>query len=344
MNRPRVRVGIVGAGWVAAARHIPSYRRHPDATVVAIYDHGAGHAERAAAELGIPHAYSNLECFLDDNIDVVSICTPPWAHAEIAIAALRRGCHVFTEKPMAMNEGEALDMADAARTSNRLLCVSHNFLFSRAVSQADGWLRSSDVNYGFALQLSSLRRRLPSWYEDLPGGLLMDEVPHLLYTLQHFLGPLKLDDVRGVGRTDGGGFPTVAEIRVAGTNGPGQITTVLASPVSEWHVGLICDDIAVDLDLFRDIAVRVRSDNTHEASDILRTSASAMWSHSRGFAASGARYVAKRQFWGHDEIIRRFVDAVLGRGDVPVRTEDAISVVQLSDEILSAMGAPRTTA
>jgi predicted dehydrogenase len=332
-----VRVGIVGTGWVATARHVPSYRTHPQAEVAAVYDRNPDRARTVAADLRIPRWFADLDGFLAADLDVVSICTPPTVHAELARAALGAGRHVLAEKPMAMNRAEAESMAEAARTSGRLLCVAHNFLFSRAVATADRFLAGRPVRYAAGLQLSSLRRRLPSWYAELPGGLLQDECPHLLYTLARFLGPLELDHVRAT--TDPAtGLPATAEILLQGRSGRGQVTMVFGTPVSEWHIGLVTADRVVDLDLFRDIAVRARSDRAHKPLDILRTSTRAVLDHARGFAGSGARYVSGRLFWGHDELIRRFVDAVLGRGPVPVPLDDALAVVRLTDAVLAGLG------
>lgn len=332
---------MVGTGWSATVRHIPSYRRHPEAEVAVVYDRRPERARAVAEQLSVPLAVSSLAELLDQDLDVVSICTPPWTHAEIAAAALERGVHVFTEKPMAMDEAEATSMVDAARRAGRLLCVSHNFLFSRAVQRADRALAHDGVGYAFGMQLSSLRRRLPVWYEELPGGLLLDESPHMLYTMQHFLGPLQLEGARATWDRESG-LPRTADIWVKGASGPGQVSMVFDTPLSEWHVGLVGRERAVDLDLFRDIAVCVGSDGAHKPLDILRTSSRAVFDHSRGFVTSGARYAARQLFWGHDVIIGRFVDAVLGRCPVPVPPEESVAVVRLTDAILDELGVKRT--
>lgn len=334
---PKASVGVLGTGWVATARHIPSYRRHPDAEVVAVYDRNPERGRQTAEALGIPRAVSSEQEFFQLDLDIVSVCTPPWTHAALACAALESGKHVFTEKPMAMNAAEAAAMVDAARSSGRLLCVSHNFLFSRAVQKADRLLGDNgEVSYVFGVQLSSLARRLPSWYTELPAGLLLDESPHMLYTLQHFLGPLQLDGVRAT-MNPASGLPATAEIRVRGISGIGQVTMLFETPVSEWHVGVVGRRRAIDLDLFRDIVVSVTSDAAHKPIDILRTSSRVVGGHALGFATSGARYVSKRLFWGHDVIIGRFIDATLGRGPVPVSDDESVGIVRLTDAILAEL-------
>jgi predicted dehydrogenase len=328
----------MGTGWVATARHIPAFRSHPDVEITSVFDRKIEKAEATAKRFHVPHWSASEREFLDQELDVVTICTPPWTHAELACAAFDRGLHVFTEKPMAMNVADAEAMLAAADRAQRLLCVSHNFLFSRSVAQADRLLNgdSSSLQYGFGMQLSSSMRRLPDWYQKLPGGLFLDESPHMIYTLQHFLGELQLESCRATWNSTTR-LPKSIDIQLRGVRATGQLNMLFEAPVSEWHVGLVSRTRAMDLDLFRDIIVSVKSDGGHKPADILRTSFRAIRDHVAGFVQSGARYSTHRLYWGHDVIIRKFIDATLGRGPVPVDPKESVGVVRLTDEILVAL-------
>src|SRR5438105_8739782 len=315
-KRTRVKVGVIGTGWVAKARHVPAFRRHPNVDIVAVYDRNPDTAKRVAQEWRVPRSFSDQREFFSQDLDAVTICTPPWTHAELTCKAFERGLHVFTEKPMAMNAGDAEAMISASLKAERLLCVSHNFLFSRSVRQADHLLaKDSGVQYALGLQLSSYRRRLPDWYQELPGGLMLDESPHMIYTLQHFIGTLTLDSCRATWSSKTG-IPASVEIQVSGTRAKGQITMLFDTPVSEWHIALVGRERVIDLDLFRDIAISLKSDKTHKPLDILRTSLRAARGHAAGFLTSGTKYAFGRLYWGHDVIIGGFVDASLGRRQV----------------------------
>jgi predicted dehydrogenase len=332
------RVGVLGSGWVANQRYLPVLASRQDADVVALYDRNLGRAQESARRHGVPVATDDLEEFFAQDPAAVTICSSPWSHAELALASFDRRCHVLTEKPMAMNGDEALRMAAAAEASDRVLCVSHNFIFSHAVRRADVVLQGGGhPRFVLGMQLSSDRRRLPAWHENLPGGLLFDEIPHLLYMMQHYLGRIALDSVRVSGRSDRG-HPVTTEILLKGVHGPGQATIISAAPVSEWHVTIIAPHRVVDLDLFRDIAIDVPADNAHRASDILKTSARAVAGHLWGFARSGSRLTTSRLYWGHDVLIGRFLDAAMGTAQSPVSIEDALSVVAVTDDILAAIG------
>ncbi len=333
-----VRVGLAGAGWVMGARHLPSFQGHPDVEIAAVYDRRAERAAHLASTAGerVP-SYDNLDKFLAEGLDLVSVATSPWSHRDVAVAALEAGAHVFTEKPMAMDSVEAQSMVAAATEAERLLCVSHNFLFSRSLREADRRLAGTPVDYAAGLQLSSEARRLPEWYRELPGGLMFDEMPHMLYSLNHYLGgSLEAEHVRA--SFDADGHPRTVELLLRGRTGQGQITMVFCAPVSEWHLMLSTRERLVSLDLFRDIAINLSPDGAHKAKDIARTSASLLSGHVGGFLKAGSRLVRKRQFWGHEVVIPQFVEATLGRAPVPVPVEDALSVVRVTDQVLAELG------
>ena len=331
-----LRVGIIGTGWVARDRHIPSFQSIPGVEVVGVYDRNPDRARAVADQFGIDLVARERDELLAAQLDAVSIATSPWSHARHARAALQAGAHVFCEKPMALSEAEANSMAEAAIEAGRVLTISHNFNFARSTQRAREFLGlDPDLLYASAVQLSSERRRLPTWYRDLPGGLLFDEAPHLLYTLRQWCGPLTLRTATATWRADG--HPAVVEALFSGRT-PARATMIFGAPLSEWHVTLVGRHRVVDLDLFRDIAIRVRADGEHHAADIARTSARAVLDHVSGFAGSGVEMVRGRLRWGHDALIAAFVAAAQGRRDNPIPLSDALDVVRTTDSLLSAIG------
>lgn len=83
-----LRVGILGAGWVAGDRHAPVYRRLPHTQVVAVCDRRPDRARAFAQRHGIACATDSLRGLLALDLDLVSICSSPFAHRDEAIAAL----------------------------------------------------------------------------------------------------------------------------------------------------------------------------------------------------------------------------------------------------------------
>ncbi len=331
---------MLGAGWVATDRHIPSLTRHDGAHLVAVYDHTI---ERAvAAAVPGAHATDDLDELLSLDLDAVFVCTPPWSHAELSIRALERGSHVFCEKPMAMDVAEARAMVEAAEAADRLLCVSHNFLWSTSMRRARAALaRAGDLRYVSATQWSSDARRLPTWADRLPGGLLFDELPHMIYVVEDLLGsPLVVDDVRAAwgGRVS---EPQSCEVRLTGRDAAAQLVVVFGAPISEWHVTSVAERSVVDVDLFRDVMISSGSDGGHTATEVLAASTRAAAQHFVGFASSGVRQARGRQFWGHDALIGEFLEAIVSGGVSPVPPRQALAVMSNVAEVVGAIGPRR---
>jgi scyllo-inositol 2-dehydrogenase (NADP+) len=341
-------VGVIGAGWVASARHIPSYLRDSRVRVEALLDPVPERAEEVACRHRIPHTYHELPDFLGHKLDVVSICTPPWTHAPLAIAALRRGCHVLVEKPMAMSAEEASQMIEAAREGGASLCIAHNFLFSRSMSKALLLLESGqvgDVQHAIALQLSSPQRRLPAWYPDLPGGLFFDEAPHMVYLLRRFLGDLSVRQAWGQEAPPGMDQRLDrVEARLGGTRGGAELSMSFRSPVSEWLLTVVGTRLVLVLDIFRDILVVQKPDGTHGTGDVLKSSLRAFWQAAAGFATSGALFSTGRLLYGHETLVRRFLDSVVDGAPLPVTPEEGMAVVQTMESILEQAGPQREQA
>ena len=116
----KIRVGIVGAGGMAAY-HVPGFKQ-AGAEVIAVADPNRAAAERCAKAQGIARIYASAEEMLaGERLDAVSVITPNRFHAPVVLAALKAGCHVFCEKPPAMNARETLTMAKAAAKAKRRL-------------------------------------------------------------------------------------------------------------------------------------------------------------------------------------------------------------------------------
>jgi predicted dehydrogenase len=124
-----VRIGIVGAGF-ARTTQIPAFKNCEGARVVAIASRHRENAESLAKEFGIEHVANDWrELVARDDVDLVSIVTPPATHCEITLAALDNNKHVLCEKPMAMNAGEARRMTERAREAGVLALIDHELRF-----------------------------------------------------------------------------------------------------------------------------------------------------------------------------------------------------------------------
>lgn len=340
-SEPAIGVVCVGAGWVTGERHVPALRADPRVRVVGVVDRDRARAEAMARKAGAPYAGTSLAEDWVAEAAAVTVGAPPLVHADLAGSALERGLHCLCEKPLALPAGAARDLAARAREAGRVLAVVHNFQFARSavrlfdlVDRGDlGELRSVR-----GIQLSNPRRRLPSWYAALPGGLFTDEAPHLLYLLRRFLGRLEPRVVDG--RVEDGEVAaieaTFAHERIWAT-----LSMDFRASVSEWQLVVTGDRATAALDVFRDVLVVAPNDGAHRGREILRTSARLVGGHLAGTVSSGARLLVRRLHYGNDAVVRRFCDAIEGDASAlsGIGAEDGIEVVAALEELRGRLGA-----
>lgn len=115
MSPKKLKWGILGCAGIAKRSVIPGVQNSGLNEVHAIASRDLDKAKKTAEELNIPVAYGSYEELLQDpSIDVVYIPLPNHLHKEWTIRAAKAGKHILCEKPLALNEAEATDMAEAA--------------------------------------------------------------------------------------------------------------------------------------------------------------------------------------------------------------------------------------
>jgi predicted dehydrogenase len=137
--------------------------------------------------------YTNIDEMLRAGLDIVDICTPPAAHKDVALKAMQAGHHVLVEKPMALTPAECDDLVDATQRHGVRLSVIHNMLFYPSVRKALADVRDGRIGdlQGVQLLLANPRSAYldkPGWVHNLPGGLVGESGPHLVYLCQAFIG------------------------------------------------------------------------------------------------------------------------------------------------------------
>jgi len=120
-----IHVAVIGAGAISPA-HIQAYLEFPQqCKIVAVCDIYPEKAKQRIEEYKLQaEAYADYKELLSrGDIDLVSVCTPPYTHAETAVAFLNAGKHVIVEKPMASSLEECDAMNEAAERSGKTLSV-----------------------------------------------------------------------------------------------------------------------------------------------------------------------------------------------------------------------------
>lgn len=176
----KVRVGIVGTGWISEA-HIYSYLNQPDVEIVAGADLIEGKAEALFKQYGIEaKCYLSHKEMLDDEslkLDAVSICTYNRTHAECAIYALKKGVNVLLEKPMCVTLEEALAIRKAEKESGKVISIGFQPRMDENMKMIKKIVESGQLGKVYYIQTGGGRRRgIPTpfgttFIEDATAGL-----------------------------------------------------------------------------------------------------------------------------------------------------------------------------
>jgi predicted dehydrogenase len=120
----KLKIGVVGAGLIGQVEHIPNLLRLGQYfELIGVVD--ASPMMRAELQSRGFATYSTYEQLLDKDLDAVLVAAPDQYHAQITLAALRRGKHVFCEKPLCFSVGEAEEIAAARRAAGKVVQVGY---------------------------------------------------------------------------------------------------------------------------------------------------------------------------------------------------------------------------
>ena len=120
----KLRIGIIGTGGISNV-HMGGYKANPErCEVVAVCDLDAEKVKAYAEKYGVPAYYTDYsEMLAKEHLDAVSVCTWNASHKGAAIAALKAGCKVICEKPMAMSAEEGEEMLRVSKETGNLLML-----------------------------------------------------------------------------------------------------------------------------------------------------------------------------------------------------------------------------
>ncbi len=140
------RLAVVGVGWWATFNHIPTVQADDHADLVALCDLDVERLDIAGERFGIEARYTDLDDMLArENLDGVMVSTPHVAHVEPAVAALRAGCHVLVEKPMATRAADGHAIREAAERAGREVLVPTAMNFTGVTEKAARFVRDGRI-------------------------------------------------------------------------------------------------------------------------------------------------------------------------------------------------------
>jgi predicted dehydrogenase len=197
--------GRLGETHVAALAHLRDRGLDVDgrrvAVVPALYGRNADRVRALAEKYAVERTSTRLEELLDaPDVSVVDNCLSNNLHYAPLLQAVGNGKHVFSEKPLTIELGEAARLLDAARAAGVQHGVIQNMRFNAGPRRARalieqgllGRVFSANVLFGYMVPQTVLNR--PSWFykkEEAGGGVVEDMMAHFFDLLRTLVGPIQ---------------------------------------------------------------------------------------------------------------------------------------------------------
>ena len=223
-------VGIIGAGNVSG-QYLPSLLSYPDLVVRGIADLDVQRAKDQADSYRIPFAGSVADVLALPDIELIVNLTVPAAHAEVALAAIESGHHVWGEKPLTGDRASARSVLDAAGAAGLMVGNAPDTILGAGIQRSQRLLADGVIGEPQTV-LTLMQGPGPERWHPRPqflfakgAGPLFDIGPYYLTTLVQLLGPIasvsaaghraRAERVIGTGPDAGVSFPVEVDTHVS---------------------------------------------------------------------------------------------------------------------------------
>jgi predicted dehydrogenase len=196
-----MRIGVVGAGKIGSMR-VQTVKENSETELAAVLDINPALAEQAVAGTSAP-ALTELNAFLESQMDAVVVSTPPHLHEDACIGAFEQGRHVLCEKPLSNSVAACRRIVDAAIAANKILAVGFNLRYYPFVKFVRRAVDSGAIGKVDHIRVfgghDGLHNFSGDWQYKMPesgGGAMMDIGIHMSDLARYFLG--EITEVSGV--------------------------------------------------------------------------------------------------------------------------------------------------
>lgn len=187
-----LRVGLIGCGNISNI-YFENAKKFKAIDIVACADLDRSRAEEKAEQHNI-QAYTVEELLDDENIDIVLNLTIPAAHSEVALAALEKGKHVYTEKPLSISLEEGKKVIDLAKEKGLKVGGAPDTFLGGGIQTSlkliqDGWIGRPVAATAFFMSNGVEQwHPNPDFFYQTGGGPMFDMGPYYLTALVSILG------------------------------------------------------------------------------------------------------------------------------------------------------------
>ena len=222
------KLAIIGCGGIGRY-HLDHFVNFKDIKLAGFCDLIPGRAEEFVKIAGSGTAYTDyVEMYDAINPDCVFICIPPYKHGAIELETIKRGIHMFVEKPVSLCMDMALEIRDKIAEKNLIAASGFQCRYDNINENALDFIRQNPIVVAEGSRVGGVPE-VDWWrHKDLSGGQLVEQTVHQFDILRYLLG--EVDTVYSVARR---GFITPAEW-------VGYDTDDVTTTVMTFKNGLVC--------------------------------------------------------------------------------------------------------
>ncbi len=190
-----LKIGIIGAGGISQASHIPNLGKIKGVKVECISDVNKEKLNYVSDKFDIPKKFIDWEKMLDEDIDAVVISSPNFYHSIQAIKSMEKGKHVLCEKPICLTVKEAEEIFETVEKTKKIFMGAFPRRFLGETVILKKLINEGYFGEIYYIKASYLRKRgipgLGSWFTNKKlagGGPIMDVGVHMIDMVVYLAG------------------------------------------------------------------------------------------------------------------------------------------------------------
>ncbi|MFX0137761.1 MAG: Gfo/Idh/MocA family protein [Candidatus Hodarchaeota archaeon] len=342
-------VGVVGAG-LAGKGHIRMLKRIKKVKIQTICDVNYDISSKVAREYDIPTYYTDFVSMLnEEELDFITVCTPPETHVPISIEAIKSGVNVLIEKPLTETTKEAQVILDALEYHNNVkVGVVHNLLFSRVVQKIRNMFKNGEIGRLLNLMiiqpgpfnLDPFISNESHWCHKVPGGRICEALPHQIYLAQEFMNKPQVKYVSAKKRSNAPwvSFDEVL-INLESDSSFGSIYWSRNAQKREYFIYLIGSEGTIKGDLNYGTVVKTRGKLKPKKSEGLQYTfsdtsqllSSVINHHGRWLLNKCG--IKRAYVYPHEACFRSFIDSIINNHEPYVNAQKGYDCIKIVEEI-----------
>lgn len=196
--RKKLGVGIVGLGSIFP-RHCEAIKKISELELRAVCDSRKEVAQKIGRKENVKYYSDYHDIINDENVDIISVCTPNGLHFPIGMETAKKGKHCIMEKPLALDYSDAHKLVTLFKKQRKWLFPVLQVRYNPAIMVLKKYVDKNSLGKIFSASVVIRWSRPKEYFSTSPwkgskkmdGGALLTQGIHYIDVMQYILGPAK---------------------------------------------------------------------------------------------------------------------------------------------------------